>query len=152
MLPRTSERVIENTAGEVNRRIREQIESNVECFSNGAPAINRRLQELDAEWDIERALETNAAIAALVGLGLGVMVNRKFLLVPAAVAGFLLQHALQGWCPPVPVFRRLSFRTAREIEIERHALKAMRGDYHGIEPGADGRASSAECVVGAASC
>lgn len=48
---------------------------------------------------------------------------------PAVVAGFLLQHALQGWCPPLPVFRRLGFRTQAEIERERYALKALRGDF-----------------------
>lgn len=45
------------------------------------------------------------------------------------VGGFLLQHALQGWCPPVPVLRRLGFRTQTEIDEERYALKALRGDF-----------------------
>jgi hypothetical protein len=42
---------------------------------------------------------------------------------------FLLQHALQGWCPPVPFFRSRGVRTAREIDQERYALKALRGDF-----------------------
>jgi hypothetical protein len=50
-------------------------------------------------------------------------VDRRFLALPAAVLGFLLQHAVQGWCPPVPVLRRLGFRTQTEIEDERHALE-----------------------------
>jgi hypothetical protein len=36
-----------------------------------------------------------------------------------------LQHALQGWCPPVPVLRRLGYRTQPEIEEERCALRAL---------------------------
>ena len=28
-------------------------------------------------------------------------------LFPAVIAGFLLQHAIQGWCPPLAVIRRL---------------------------------------------
>ncbi len=56
---------------------------------------------------------------------------------PAAVAGFLFQHAVQGWCPPVPLFRRLGFRTAREIDHERYALKALRGDFRRLEHGSD---------------
>jgi hypothetical protein len=40
------------------------------------------------------------------------------------VGTFLLQHALQGWCPPVPILRRLGYRTAREIFEERLALLA----------------------------
>jgi hypothetical protein len=54
------------------------------------------------------------------------------------VAGFLLQHAVQGWCPPVPLFRRLGFRTAAEIDYERYALKALRGDFRNVRPEGDG--------------
>jgi hypothetical protein len=43
-----------------------------------------------------------------------------------------LQHAVQGWCPPIPVLRRFGFRTADEINRERYALKALRGDFDGI--------------------
>lgn len=55
--------------------------------------------------------------------------DRKFFALPALVAGFLLQHALQGWRPPAPLFRRLGIRTAGEIAEERDALKALRGDF-----------------------
>ena len=64
--------------------------------------IDRRLRELDAEWDIERTLELNAATLALAGTVLGAFSDRRFLVLPAAVAAFLLQHALQGWCPQCP--------------------------------------------------
>jgi hypothetical protein len=49
------------------------------------------------------------------------------------VGGFLFQHAIEGWCPPVPILRRLGFRTAREIDIERVALKTLRGDFRTAE-------------------
>jgi hypothetical protein len=84
----------------------------------------RRLDELSREWDIERAMEANAAVLALLGLLLGAFVDVWFLLLPAAVGTFLLEHALQGWCPPVPIRRRLGFRTSREIFEERLALLA----------------------------
>jgi hypothetical protein len=131
MLTNTAERVAVNTAPPANAAIEAETERRVrECAAQGVEAINRRLRELDAEWDIERALEANAATAVLVGVGLGTFVHRRFFALPAIVAGFLLQHALQGWCPPVPVFRRLGVRTPREIEEERNALKALRGDFH----------------------
>jgi hypothetical protein len=88
--------------------------------------VARRLRELDREWDIERVLEANASTLALAGLGLGVFVHRAFLALPAAVMAFFLQHALQGWCPPVPLFRRLGIRTAYEIDEERYALMNIR--------------------------
>ena len=59
---------------------------------------------------------------------LGTTVDRKWFIFPAVVAGFLLQHTVQGWCPPLPVLRRLGFRTQTEIEEEKHVLKALRGN------------------------
>jgi hypothetical protein len=41
---------------------------------------------------------------------------------PRRRAPFLLQHGLQGWCPPLPVLRRLGVRTQREIDAEKYAL------------------------------
>ena len=36
---------------------------------------------------------------------------------------FLAHHAIRRWCPPLPVFRRLGLRSAREIEAERMSLQ-----------------------------
>ena len=91
--------------------------------------IDERIAELEREWDIERTLEANAASVSLVGLALGVAVDRRFLMIPAAVGAFLLQHALQGWCPPLPILRRLGLRTSREIHDEIVALRILRGDF-----------------------
>jgi hypothetical protein len=129
MLPTTTERVPQATDEELNERIRKETEASIARHAGSRADIERRLAELDREWDIERTLEANAASVSLVGIALAITVNRGFLLLPAAVAGFLLQHALQGWCPPLPLFRRLGVRTQAEIEEERHALKALRGDY-----------------------
>lgn len=126
MLPATFDRVPRNSAREANRRIRQQTLVNLRRYRSAGPeAIRRRVDELDHEWDIERAIEANAAVVALAGVALGAFVDRRFLVVPAAVGLFLLQHALQGWCPPVPILRRLGFRTAREIFSERLALKSQ---------------------------
>lgn len=141
MLPPTTERVAAHTADEINRRIRRQTEASVAYFADHPEEIGRRLDELDREWDIERALEANAATLALSGVVLGAAVDRRFLILPAAVTAFLLQHALQGWCPPVPVFRRLGVRTATEINCERYALKYLRGDFRDAPP-AGGSASN----------
>jgi hypothetical protein len=56
------------------------------------------------------------------------------------MAALLLQHALQGWCPPIPLLRRLGFRTEAEINRERYALKALRGDFRQVEPAANEQA------------
>lgn len=124
----TARRVSDHTSPEVNRRIQQQTRARVDQLAEEGPvAIERRLKALDEEWDIERCLETGAASLSLVGAALGATVDRKWFLLPAGVAAFLLQHALQGWCPPLPVFRRLGVRTADEINDERVKLKALLG-------------------------
>jgi hypothetical protein len=136
MIPTTTERVPQHTAEHVNQEIQRQMEQDVaRCAAAGPAAIDRRLSQLDHEWDIERTLEANAATVSLIGLALGATVDRRWFAFPAVVAGFLLQHAVQGWCPPVPVFRRLGFRTQTEIEQERYALKALRGDFRSVPAG-----------------
>ncbi|MCE7964610.1 DUF2892 domain-containing protein [Nitrospirales bacterium NOB] len=129
-MPATASRVEQSTDAQINDRIRRETERNVAHFAKeDHDEITRRLEALDREWDVERTLEANAASVALLGLGLGALVDRRFFVLPGMVAGFLLQHAIQGWCPPVPVFRRLGFRTATEIALERYALKLLRGDF-----------------------
>jgi hypothetical protein len=128
-LPDTSDRIRRNTPEAVNRRIAEETARRVAALARNPRRIGARLRELDAEWDTERVLEANAATLALAGTLLGLLRDRRFLAVPVVVTGFLLQHALQGWCPPLPLIRRAGVRTAREIETERAALKAMRGDF-----------------------
>jgi hypothetical protein len=138
MLSSTADRVPQHTDAEINEQIRQTTAANVACYATAGPAaISRRLSELDEEWDIERAVEANAATVSLIGLALGATSDRRWFLLPAAVAGFLLQHALQGWCPPIPVLRRLGFRTATEIEEERQALKVIRGDYVNVGRNSD---------------
>jgi hypothetical protein len=129
-LPPTTLRVERSTSDEVNARIeRATIERIARAIEGGPSAISQRLEELDREWDIERMLETNASIVSLIGLGLGTFVSPKWFKLPMVVAGFLLQHAVQGWCPPVPVLRRLGFRSEHEIDLERTALRIARGDF-----------------------
>jgi hypothetical protein len=133
MLPATTERVAINTADEVNRQIRQQTKARIEATASRGPlAIERRLHELDEEWDIERCLETMAPTITLLGIGLGLTRGRSWFLLPIMVQSFFLQHALHGWCPPIPVLRRLGVRTCTEIEEERYALKALRGDFRHI--------------------
>lgn len=134
MIPKTTERVAENTSASINRQIQEQTRASIASHArSGSTAIAQRLEELDNEWDVERTLEANAATVALVGVALGATVHRAWFLLPGAVAAFLLQHAVQGWCPPLPIFRRLGFRTQSEIEQERYALKALRGDFGSVK-------------------
>jgi hypothetical protein len=133
--PPSESRVHAATPDRVNERIRRETEERVGRLAREGPAaIDRRLAELAREWDIERTLMANAATVALIGLALGALTTPWLYLLPALVAAFLLQHAIQGWCPPLPLFRALGRRTAGEIAAERFALKALRGDFEDVHP------------------
>ena len=130
LLPSTHGRVQSHSSADANARIRAAALERLKHYEGADPSrISARIAELQREWDIERVLEANAASVALLGLALGATVNRRWFALPAVAAGFLLQHAVQGWCPPLPVFRRLGIRTAAEIHEEIVALKILRGDF-----------------------
>jgi hypothetical protein len=122
MIQRTVDRVPAQTDPRVNDAIRRATEARIIYFERHPEEIPWRLEQLDREWDIERVLETGSASLSLGGLLLGMFGRRRWLLVPLAVQGFFMQHALQGWCPPLPLFRRLGVRTVDEIDFEREAL------------------------------
>ena len=129
VLPGTAERVPEHTPASFNRAIRLDTDGTVRWYAEHPEHINDRLETLEREWDIERMLEANASTLAFVGTLLGAFVSPYWLILPALVTLFLFQHAVQGWCPPLPILRKLGFRTSREIDTERYALKVLRGDF-----------------------
>jgi hypothetical protein len=126
----STDRVREHTADRVNERLDRDIADRVRYYAGRErEEITQRIEELEREWDIERVLEMNASALAFFGVGLGALHDRRWLVLPSLVLPFLFQHAVQGWCPPVPLFRRLGVRTRKEIEREKYALKAIRGDF-----------------------
>src|SRR3954452_4799442 len=114
LISSSAQRLPAQSSARSNERIRRQTDVNIAYYSSRPELIDRRIAELDSEWDIERVLETAASGITLAGLLLGIGVNRKVLLLPLAVQVFLMQHALQGWCPPLPVLLGLGVRTPDE--------------------------------------
>ena len=127
------DRVRANTATHVNLRIDAKIAENVAHYKGKSKdEISLRINRLEREWDMERLLEMNASALSFIGLTLGITRNRKWLVLPGIVLPFLFQHAVQGWCPPIPVLRRCGIRTRGEIDREKYALKALRGDFESV--------------------
>jgi hypothetical protein len=113
-----------------NRAIEADIEEHVKNYANQSKAaITQRIDELEREWDIDRLILMNGSTGAFAGLLLGLTVDRRFFAIPAIVLLFLWHHAVRGWAPPVPVLRKLGMRTRQEIDAEKYALKALRGDF-----------------------
>lgn len=129
------ERVRKYTATSKNEKIDALIIGNIEKYSKNPQFIAQRIKQLDKEWDIERVLEINMSTLSIIGITLAVFVNIYWLMLPSIVLLFFVQHALQGWCPPIPIFRYFKVRTRPEIDREKYALKAIRGDFNNLSSG-----------------
>ena len=134
------DRVRENTPEEENQQIDQKAVEQIEKFQGPShEIISHRLQELENEWDVERYLEVNAASLGLLGLVMGSFFGRKWFVLTGVVTGFMLQHGMQGWCPPLPLIRAFGVRTRKEIEEEKYALKVLRGDFDKISASSEPR-------------
>ena len=129
MIADTTHRVTKHTPQKLNKRIFEATKRDLINHVKSPDLITARLQKLNTEWDIERVLEANASSLVVVGVILGAVTTPWFYILSFLVGVFLLQHAIQGWCPPIRLFRRFGFRTHAEIATEYYALRFLRGDF-----------------------
>ncbi len=138
LVPTKLDRVRDNTSDSVNAQIDHRTEENIRLYAGQSrEAICEHMRDLDKEWDIERILEMNASILTLIGTLLGAFVNPWFLLIPGVVSAFLLLHATQGWCPPLPILRNMGKRTRNEIDVEKFAMKILKGDFDSLRSSPD---------------
>ncbi|MPM07674.1 hypothetical protein SDC9_53981 [bioreactor metagenome] len=130
-VPPTVKRVAYNTDPEVNEAIRNRTIGNISAYQNCSKnLLSERIKRLGEEWDTERVLEMGAASLVAACSVRGYRTSRcGWFLLSGAVSGFLLMHALDGWCPSLPVIRRHGVRTAEEIGQEKMAFKLIRGDF-----------------------
>ena len=105
------------------------IQDNLNEYYHDQDKINARLLELDNELDIESYMQTETAALTVAGVILSIAVNKKWLVLPLASSILSLVNIARGSGNPLTLFRKLGFRTRAEIEKERYALKAIRGDF-----------------------
>ncbi|PKM51393.1 MAG: hypothetical protein CVV02_07250 [Firmicutes bacterium HGW-Firmicutes-7] len=130
LLPPTTQRVALRTDPNINSRIRRKTIGYLDMYKDCSNSmLSSRIKTLNYEWDTERFLEANAAAMVLGSSILGLKFSRCWFVITGMLAYFLLQHALQGWCPPVSIIRKIGIRTAEEINNEKMVLKMMRKDF-----------------------
>lgn len=131
LIPKSTERVQLHTNFKINEKIEKQSIENIKRYYNANfEMLSKRIVELNKEWDTERVLETNASTLSFISIILGFASNNPIWFILAAVVGlFLLQHAILGWCPPLPIIRKLGIRTPEEISNEKMIIKFFRGDF-----------------------
>ena len=125
------DRVQEASPPSINKVIETETWQRIAAYTTKSEEeVTARINEVEKEWDIERYLGVNMSTLALAGLAAAAFKKKKsWNLFPAVILGFFFQHSVQGWCPPLPILRKLKIRTRKEIEEEKYALKFIRGDF-----------------------
>ena len=100
MVASTVDRVPRHTSQEINRQIEIQIAESVRWHAAHPEGIDRRLHELDQEWDVERTLEANASTPAFTGVMLGATMDKRWLALPAIVTGSYSSMRCRAGVPP----------------------------------------------------
>lgn len=129
ILPSTAKKAEYNTCDRDNEKIRRETINNISDYIASGKDIQNRLNQLNSEWDVERFIEANTAIIIFISTLFGAKRNKYWLILSIFVSVILLQHALQGWCPLLPLLRKIGVRTENEIFNEKTALKIHRGDF-----------------------
>ena len=117
-----------------DNKVRRQTECSLAYYVEHPHEVDDRLRELDDEWDTERLLDLNGSLAALGGLAISMFRGSKWIMFSAAMLGFGLQRTLTPTKAPLRLLRRLGIRTRQEIQEERLALMALRGDLQDVMP------------------
>ncbi len=118
----------------VNALIDEKIRERLTMYAGQSHTlISKRIKELEQEWDIERFMAVKASSLSFIGLVLGFVRARRWLLLPLLALPLFFQHSTTGTCLLTPLARRMGFRTRHEIDAEKYALKVLRGDFGDLD-------------------
>lgn len=141
---------IHNIAAKGDGTIEKRMESRIRYLAEHPSEISHRLEEIDREWSEGRVLTAVAAGFIAIGAALGATVDRRLFILPAVVAGFMVEQAVVGKGPLSMAFRELGFRSTHEIAQEKYALKALRGDFSAARANGEGSAGWSGGTTGAA--
>jgi hypothetical protein len=101
-------------------------------IDGGPDAICERLAQLDREWTTGRASKATAGLMIVAGLALTAVFNAWWLVLTAAGGLLLLPYLFGRRSPLGGLFHALGLRKGSEIEQEKVALKALRGDFQNV--------------------
>lgn len=116
-------------AGEFRR----QFEMSMAYHAAHPEQIDERLAELEDEWCAEDVYRTALLGAGATGALLSKVRSRLWAVLPIAAVFLRFQNLRQDNPPGLAFVRRAGFRTRDEIEQEKYALKALRGDFAEVE-------------------
>ena len=95
----------------------------------GPSAIDERIEELDREWSAGRATKVLIGFVILLGMGLGLSLGGWWYSLPVIGGLFLIQYLFSRTSWLGLVFQSAGMRSGQQIDEEKFALKALRGDF-----------------------
>jgi hypothetical protein len=101
--------------------------------SLGREGIDERIRALEDEWDVERAVMVGLSGAGAAGLIVGLLGSRVWRLLAWIALPLLFLFAQDKWKPSNGILKSLGLRSRKEIQEEKYALKALRGDFRNVE-------------------
>lgn len=108
----------------------ENLEKRLACLADAGPqAITDRLDQLEKEWSAGRMTKATIGVVIVIGLALTALAGPWWLILPAIGALFLLQYLFSNRSWLGATFHEMGFRSGAEIDHEKFALKALRGDF-----------------------
>ncbi len=121
----------ENISLERSNKVDVYTQENINHYYNNKSRIENRLRQLEKEMSIEQIFQLHDAANVTVGVLLSVATRKqKWLLLPILVAIVQSAQAVTGLRLGTTLLRNYGFRTKADIDKEKYALKALRGDFH----------------------
>ncbi|MBW8888489.1 MAG: hypothetical protein JF616_12100 [Fibrobacteres bacterium] len=97
--------------------------------SLGSQSISDRLAALEDEPELETVATLGLAGAGVLALIFGMLGSRLWRLLAWMVLPLIFAHARGRLAAPGQFLKTLGLRSRKEIEEEKYALKALRGDF-----------------------
>ncbi len=121
----------ENISLERSNKVDVYTQENINHYYNNKSRIDNRLRQLEKEMSIEQIFQLHDAAHVTVGLLLSVATRKqKWLILPMLIAIVQSLQAATGQRLGTTLLRNYGFRTKADIDKEKYALKALRGDFH----------------------
>jgi hypothetical protein len=115
--------------------------------SLGPQAVADRLKALEDEPELETVATLGMAGIGVLALVFGILGSRIWRLLAWAALPLIFAHARGRLSAPGEFLKTLGLRSRKEIEEEKYALKALRGDFREVgETQAEGTADPASAL------
>lgn len=103
------------------------------CLADAGPqAIDERLCEIEREWSAGRMTKAVLGLLILLGITMTALLGPWCLILPVVCGLFLMQYVFGRGSWLATLCHQIGFRTGAEIDHEKFALKALRGDFRDL--------------------